>query len=71
MLPHPSPPHLYEPAVTSALEYVVLAERVSGPIPRPVDYAYVWGDALAELDAVRPDARIINLETGITTSEDA
>ncbi len=71
MLPHPSPPHLYEPAVTSALEYVVLAERVSGPIPRPVDYAYVWGDALAVLDAVRPDARIINLETGITTSEDA
>src|SRR5690606_18701029 len=28
--------------------------------------AYPWGDALAILDAERPDARIINLETSIT-----
>lgn len=25
-----------------------LAERASGPIPRPVDFAYIWGDAPAE-----------------------
>jgi poly-gamma-glutamate synthesis protein (capsule biosynthesis protein) len=36
-----------------------------------VDDAYVWGDALAELERARPDARIANLETSVTTSEDA
>jgi poly-gamma-glutamate synthesis protein (capsule biosynthesis protein) len=71
ILPHPSVPHLFEPYVRSALGYVELAEQAIGPIPRPVDFAYVWGDALAELDRVRPDARIVNLETAVTTSEDA
>ena len=71
ILPHPSKPHLYEPYVRSALDYVELAERATGAIPRPVDSAYIWGDALAELDRVRPDARIVNLETSVTASEDA
>jgi poly-gamma-glutamate synthesis protein (capsule biosynthesis protein) len=71
ILPHPSPPRLNEPYMTSALDYVALAERANGAIPRPVDYAYVWGEALEALDEVRPDARIINLETSITTSEEA
>jgi poly-gamma-glutamate synthesis protein (capsule biosynthesis protein) len=71
VLPHPSGPHLFESYVRSALGYVALAERVSGSIPRPVDFAYVWGDALTVLARIRPDARIINLETAVTTSEDA
>ncbi|MCC6610515.1 MAG: CapA family protein [Burkholderiales bacterium] len=71
ILPHPSVPHLFEPYVRSALGYVALAERSAGPIARPVEFAYVWGDALAELERVRPDARIVNLETAVTTSEDA
>lgn len=71
VLPHPSRPNLYEPVVKSALEYVALAERAHGRIPRSVDYAYVWGAALEELERRRPAARIINLETSITTSEDA
>jgi poly-gamma-glutamate synthesis protein (capsule biosynthesis protein) len=71
ILPHPSVPHLFEPYVRSALGYVELAERSAGPIARPVEFAYVWGDALAELERVRPDARIVNLETAVTTSEDA
>ena len=54
----------------SAAGYVTLAERVSGPIPRPVDFSYVWGDALEELKRVGPHARIINLETAVTKSED-
>jgi poly-gamma-glutamate synthesis protein (capsule biosynthesis protein) len=69
VLPHPCPPTLHESAVRSALRYVELAERAHGPIPRPVDYNYIWGDALKVLDRVRPDLRIINLETSITTSE--
>ncbi len=71
ILPHPSKPHLYEPYMRSALGYVEIAEQATGPIKRPVDFPYVWGDALAELDRVRPDARIINLETAVTAAEDA
>jgi poly-gamma-glutamate synthesis protein (capsule biosynthesis protein) len=50
---------------------VKLAEAASGPIPRPVDPAYVWGDALVELSRVRPQVRIVNLETAVTVSEDS
>ncbi|HEX7120958.1 MAG TPA: CapA family protein, partial [Gemmatimonadaceae bacterium] len=71
ILAHPSLPHLYESHATSALDYVALAERANGPIPRPVDDRYVWGVVPGVLDRVRPDARIVNLETSITTSEDA
>lgn len=71
ILPRPSRPHLYEPYMRSALGYVELAERANGSIPRPASYSYVWGDALAELERVRPHARIVNLETTVTVSEDA
>jgi poly-gamma-glutamate synthesis protein (capsule biosynthesis protein) len=65
------PPTLHEPLVRSALEYVELAERAHGAIPRPIDHDYVWGDALGVLERKRPDVRIVNLETSITTSERA
>lgn len=66
ILPQPVDPTLYEPYVARADDYVRLAEEASGPIPRPVDFAYIWGDALAELDRAAPDARIANLETALT-----
>lgn len=68
ILPHPGDPRLAEPSVDSAEDYRILAETAHGPIPAPVSFAYIWGDALAELDRIKPDARIINLETSITTS---
>ena len=71
ILLHPGEPHLYEPYMRSALGYVQIAEQVGGSIGRPVDFAYIWGDALAEFDRVRPQARIINLETAVTAAEDA
>jgi poly-gamma-glutamate synthesis protein (capsule biosynthesis protein) len=71
ILPRPSVPHLYEPNLRDAREYVALSEEASGHIPRPVNFAYVWGDALSELSATAPDARIINLETSVTRSETA
>lgn len=71
ILPHPDPPRLFEPYVRSALRYVELAEQANGPIRRPVDFAYVWGDALAAFRRERPALRIVNLETAITRSEDA
>jgi poly-gamma-glutamate synthesis protein (capsule biosynthesis protein) len=70
ILPHPSEPGIHESYLESALSYVKLAERASGPIPRAVEPSYVWGDALAELERFRPDRRIINLETAVTRSGD-
>jgi poly-gamma-glutamate synthesis protein (capsule biosynthesis protein) len=70
ILPHPSDPTLHEPYMRSALGYVALAEQASGPISKPVDFAYIWGDVLAELQRVGPAVQIANLETAITTSDD-
>jgi poly-gamma-glutamate capsule biosynthesis protein CapA/YwtB (metallophosphatase superfamily) len=70
ILPHPGNPAIYESHVRDARDYVRLAERVHGPIPRRVAWDYVWGDALPELERAVPDARIINLETSITRSDD-
>jgi poly-gamma-glutamate synthesis protein (capsule biosynthesis protein) len=67
-LPHPCDAALREDYVQSATEYVRLAEAANGPIPRPVAFTYVWGAALDELDRLRPDVRIVNLETSITRS---
>jgi poly-gamma-glutamate synthesis protein (capsule biosynthesis protein) len=66
ILPHPGDPLLHEGYATSALDYVHLAEARNGPVPRPVGFDDVWGDALAEWARWRPDARIVNLETAIT-----
>ncbi len=71
ILAHPSPPELYEPHVRFADQYVERAEAVNGPIPRHAAPDYVWGDGLAVLERRRPDARIVNLETSVTTSEAA
>lgn len=69
ILSSPSQPGLHEPYVRDARGYVELAENVNGPIPRRVEPAYIWGDALAELERVHVDVRIINLETSITRNE--
>ena len=66
ILPEPCAPDLHEPHMDDARDYIALAEQVSGPIPRGVPPAYPWGDALAVLEAMRPDASIVNLETSIT-----
>jgi poly-gamma-glutamate synthesis protein (capsule biosynthesis protein) len=70
VLPHPSPPHIFEPYVTDARTYIRLAEDANGPIPKPAGSDYVWGDALGELSRQAPDVRLINLETAVTRSED-
>ena len=70
ILPHPGDPTLYEHNVRDARTYVDLAIRANGSIPQPVDWAWPWGDALELLGYAGCDARIINLETSITTSDD-
>jgi poly-gamma-glutamate capsule biosynthesis protein CapA/YwtB (metallophosphatase superfamily) len=70
ILAYPNPPGIQEPYVADARDYVELAEQANGPIPRLVDPAYIWGDALAELRDPLPEGRIINLETSITGSDE-
>jgi poly-gamma-glutamate capsule biosynthesis protein CapA/YwtB (metallophosphatase superfamily) len=67
---HASDPQLHEPYVDSATYYIHIAERCTGPIPRQVEPGYVWGDALEVLERFQPEARIINLETSVTRSDD-
>ncbi len=71
ILPSPGQPILHESFVRSALDYVELAERRSGAIARPVPPGYIWGEALSELERHQPDVRIANLETAVTTCDDA
>jgi poly-gamma-glutamate synthesis protein (capsule biosynthesis protein) len=68
VLRFPGDPRLYEPSMNSATAYVELAERASGPIPRPVEFGYIWGDALEEFQREATQAKVINLETTITRS---
>lgn len=70
ILPHPGDPTLHEYYVKHASKYVFIAEQANGPIPRPVEFAYIWGAALDEFQHMKPDFRVINLETAITSSDD-
>jgi poly-gamma-glutamate capsule biosynthesis protein CapA/YwtB (metallophosphatase superfamily) len=69
ILPQPCDARLYEPLVTSASEYLRLAEQINGPITKPASLEYIWGAALEEFRRVKPDAYIINLETSVTYSD--
>jgi poly-gamma-glutamate capsule biosynthesis protein CapA/YwtB (metallophosphatase superfamily) len=69
-LPHPCPPELHEAYVQSARDYLQLAEQAHGPIGHPLGLSDIWGAALTELKRAKPDARIINLETSLTRSDD-
>jgi poly-gamma-glutamate synthesis protein (capsule biosynthesis protein) len=68
-LPFPGDPKLHEPSVDDASEYLQLAERANGPLARPIEFTYIWGDALEVFQREKPQAKIINLETAITRSD--
>ncbi len=70
ILRYPGDPALLESHMRDARGYLDLAAAVNGAIPRPVDWAWPWGDALELLNAANCDVRIVNLETSITTSGD-
>ena len=70
-LPHPSDPKIHERFVRDAREYVQLAERRNGVIGAPLDAHEPWGAALGAWADRKPDLRVVNLETSVTTSDDA
>lgn len=67
-------PALHEPYVKNARRYLELAEQASGPVVEeddPLTPREVWGEALGEIAERSPAASVINLETAVTTSDDA
>ncbi|GAB1691697.1 CapA family protein [Krasilnikovia sp. M28-CT-15] len=64
ILRHPGTPTLWEAYVHDARDYVRLAERANGPVPRGADPRWPWGDALPHL--LDADVRVLNLETAVT-----
>jgi poly-gamma-glutamate capsule biosynthesis protein CapA/YwtB (metallophosphatase superfamily) len=70
VLAQPCSPEIYERYLRSAEDYVQLAEQANGPILRRNGSSYIWGAALGQLERMQPDARIINLETAVTRSND-
>ncbi|GAB1640360.1 CapA family protein [Krasilnikovia sp. MM14-A1259] len=64
ILGHPGAPGLGEAYVHDARDYVRLAEAVNGPVPRPADPRWPWGEALTALHDA--DVRVLNLETAVT-----
>jgi poly-gamma-glutamate synthesis protein (capsule biosynthesis protein) len=71
VLPHPGSPLLYEPHIRDARDYVRLAEKKCGPIEHALACEDLWGDALATMERLAPDLRIVNLETAVTTCDEA
>lgn len=69
ILPHPGDPTLRESYCKHAKDYWRLAEVQNGPIPAPVSYDYIWGEALLQLAERDPEVRIINLETSVTVCD--
>jgi poly-gamma-glutamate synthesis protein (capsule biosynthesis protein) len=70
-LPNSVNPVLYESYIKDARDYIKLAERESGKIDTPLTYDYIWGAALKVWKQESPHFRLINLETSITTNEEA
>ncbi|GAA2570069.1 MULTISPECIES: CapA family protein [Streptomyces] len=69
ILAHPCDPALREAYVEDARSYVRLTESVHGPVPAPVPPSWPWGEALRVLERSAPDARIVNLETSVTSGD--
>lgn len=70
IMPHSCNPRLYENYVKHAAYYTELAIQRNGPIPSQRSVDYVWGPTISEMRSRNATARIINLETAMTTSED-
>jgi len=70
ILPNPGDPQIFEGYMKNAKGYIRIAEQMTGPIPYPVNYSYIWGDAFKLLESESFDLRIVNLETSVTKSDD-
>lgn len=63
-----NPQDFGKPDHVPARQYLAWSAQHNGAEMLPVRHDYIWGTALGLLDRVRPDFRLVNLETAITTS---
>lgn len=70
ILPRPGSTELREAFIRDADAYVRLAESAHGPIPRPADFSWPWGDAVDALREAPSDVTVVNLETSVTGCDD-
>lgn len=56
-----------KPGHKPAAQYLNESEQLHGAVQLPVAHDYIWGVALGALEAARPDFRLANLETPVTT----
>lgn len=70
ILLYSSKPKLHESYMTNAISYVALAEDVNDIIPRQVAPAYIWGDALTEVERIQPlpNMMVTHLTKGCITA---
>jgi poly-gamma-glutamate capsule biosynthesis protein CapA/YwtB (metallophosphatase superfamily) len=66
-LRHAVEPGLHERFVRDARDYVELAERAHGPVGAPLAPTEPWGALREALAGWAPHARVVNLETALTT----
>lgn len=52
-----------------SVRYLAWSAALHGAEILPLAHDYIWGDALGVLEQARPDFRLINLETAVTTAE--
>lgn len=71
VLQTPGEAGLFQPGAGSVTTWVESAVASTGPLPHRVGVEYAWGDALQELQRIRPAARIVNLATAVTLSSEA
>ncbi len=67
-LSHPADPILYESYLKDARQYLQLAERKNGPIDTPLSWRHPWGEAMAIWQQQKPQLKIANPETSITSN---
>lgn len=77
LLENSVPPQMFGKKVKLATYYIDKAEEKNGPMPSEQEVMamggpsrYIWGDLLPALEYEKPHARLINLETALTLSED-
>lgn len=69
ILPHPGNPRIHEQYVTMATYYIEMAEQINGPIHTDAGFEYIWGNGLEIMKQRKPDLKIVNLKTAITTND--
>lgn len=63
-----NPDSFGKPDYVPAMQYLSWSAMLYGAEAMPLRHDYIWGSGLSVLEAAKPDLKLVNLETAITTS---